>query len=60
MPNYENNNSHGSLIITIDVEFPKNTFSEQDKKGSYNLFVLFHSLFMQVNKLTYNLLIIIF
>lgn len=39
MPNYENNNFHGSLIITIDVEFPKNTFSEQDKKGSYNLFI---------------------
>lgn len=47
MPNYENNNFHGSLIITIDVEFPKNTFSEQDKNGSY-LFILiqFHSLSM--------------
>ncbi|XP_001950907.1 dnaJ homolog shv [Acyrthosiphon pisum] len=32
MPNYENNNLHGYLIITIDVQFPKNDFTEQDKE----------------------------
>jgi DnaJ family protein B protein 11 len=32
MPNYENNNLHGYLIITIDVLFPKNDFTEQDKE----------------------------
>jgi len=34
MPNYENNNLHGYLIITIDVQFPKNDFTEQDKEGN--------------------------
>jgi len=34
MPNYENNNLHGFLIITIDVQFPKNDFTEQDKEGN--------------------------
>jgi len=34
MPNYENNNLHGYLIITIDVQSPKNDFTEQDKEGN--------------------------
>jgi len=34
MPNYENNNLHGYLIITIDIQFPKNDFTEQDKEGN--------------------------
>lgn len=33
MPNYENNNLHGNLIITIDVQFPKKDFSKEDKEG---------------------------
>ena len=33
MPNYENNNIKGSLWITFDVEFPKGSLSEEDKKG---------------------------
>lgn len=38
MPNYENNNLHGYLIITIDIKFPKNDFTEQDKEGNYYRF----------------------
>lgn len=33
MPNFENNNLHGALIITFDVEFPKNTFSQEDQEA---------------------------
>lgn len=33
MPNYENNNLHGTLYITFDVEFPKAEISEEDKEG---------------------------
>ncbi|KAL1124313.1 hypothetical protein AAG570_002081, partial [Ranatra chinensis] len=33
MPNYENNNVHGILFITFDVEFPKNEFTDEDKEG---------------------------
>ncbi|KAF2881132.1 hypothetical protein ILUMI_25043 [Ignelater luminosus] len=32
MPNYENNNLHGTLYITFDVEFPKQELSEADKQ----------------------------
>lgn len=31
MPNYDNNNLHGALYITFDVEFPKEGFSEDEK-----------------------------
>lgn len=34
MPNYHNNNLHGTLYITFDVEFPKSELSEEDKKGN--------------------------
>lgn len=33
MPNYENNNLHGVLYITFDVDFPKGEFSEEEKQG---------------------------
>lgn len=33
MPNYENNNLHGTLFITFDVEFPKQELSTEDKEG---------------------------
>jgi len=32
MPLYDNNNLYGDLIVTIDVQFPKNDFSKQDKE----------------------------
>ncbi|XP_044743624.1 dnaJ homolog shv [Chrysoperla carnea] len=32
MPNYENNNLHGILYITIDVEFPKQDFTPEEKE----------------------------
>lgn len=41
MPNYENNNLHGNLIVTIDVQFPKKDFSEQDKEGIIFCYYLF-------------------
>uniref|UniRef100_A0A1B6KZU8 J domain-containing protein n=1 Tax=Graphocephala atropunctata TaxID=36148 RepID=A0A1B6KZU8_9HEMI len=33
MPNYENNNLHGTLYITFDVEFPKSELSSEDKEA---------------------------
>jgi len=33
MPNYENNNLHGTLFITFDVEFPKQELNVEDKEG---------------------------
>lgn len=32
MPNYENNKQRGTLYITVDVDFPKGSFSEQDRE----------------------------
>lgn len=31
MPNYENNRLFGILYVTVDVEFPKDLFSDEDK-----------------------------
>uniref|UniRef100_V5IA28 DnaJ protein n=2 Tax=Anoplophora glabripennis TaxID=217634 RepID=V5IA28_ANOGL len=31
MPNYDNNNLHGTLYITFDVEFPKQELSQEEK-----------------------------
>ena len=33
MPNYDNNNQRGSLYITVEVDFPKKTFSAEEKEG---------------------------
>nr|QNJ44841.1 HSP40-5 [Agasicles hygrophila] len=33
MPNYDNNNLHGILYITFDVEFPKQEFTEEEREG---------------------------
>jgi hypothetical protein len=33
MPNYENNNVRGALIITFDIDFPKGQLSEEDREG---------------------------
>ncbi|XP_057671814.1 dnaJ homolog shv [Diorhabda carinulata] len=33
MPNYENNNLHGTLYITFDVEFPKQELTAEDKEA---------------------------
>uniref|UniRef100_A0A1L8DTS7 Putative molecular chaperone dnaj superfamily n=2 Tax=Nyssomyia neivai TaxID=330878 RepID=A0A1L8DTS7_9DIPT len=32
MPNYENNNLHGTLYITFDVDFPKQDFTDEEKE----------------------------
>ncbi|KAG4079460.1 hypothetical protein HA402_005157 [Bradysia odoriphaga] len=32
MPNYENNNLHGTLYVTFDVEFPKQEFTPDEKE----------------------------
>lgn len=37
MPNYENNNKHGTLCITFDVDFPKGELSEADKEAIRNI-----------------------
>lgn len=37
MPNYENNNARGFLIITFDVEFPKTDFTEEEKQDIANM-----------------------
>ncbi|XP_069698375.1 dnaJ homolog shv [Periplaneta americana] len=37
MPNYHNNNLHGTLYITFDVEFPKSELSEEDKIAIKNI-----------------------
>lgn len=33
LPNFENNNIRGSLIVTFDVEFPQTQLDEQQKNG---------------------------
>lgn len=33
MPNYENNNLHGTLYVTFDVDFPKQEFTPDEKEG---------------------------
>lgn len=33
MPNFENNNLHGTLFITFDVEFPKKDLSDDEKEN---------------------------
>ncbi|CAH1788009.1 unnamed protein product [Owenia fusiformis] len=33
MPNFENNNVKGTLIITFDIDFPKGELSDEDKEG---------------------------
>lgn len=47
MPNFENNNLHGALIITFDVEFPKNVLSPEDQEGKTHLssILFFFSIF---------------
>lgn len=34
MPSYDNNLRKGDLYITFDVNFPRGTFSDQDKNGN--------------------------
>jgi len=33
MPNYDDNNLHGIMYITFDVEFPKKELSQEEKEG---------------------------
>ncbi|XP_018587901.1 dnaJ homolog subfamily B member 11 [Scleropages formosus] len=33
LPNFDNNNIRGSLIVTFDIEFPKEQLDEQQKEG---------------------------
>lgn len=32
MPNFENNNLHGTLYVSFDVEFPKQDFTDEQKE----------------------------
>lgn len=45
MPNYENNNLHGNLYISFDIEFPKTDLTDQDKEGKF-LFTTTFTLFV--------------
>lgn len=38
MPNYENNNLHGNLYITFDVDFPKKDLSPEEKEDLKRIF----------------------
>ncbi|CAG9098411.1 unnamed protein product [Plutella xylostella] len=33
MTNFENNNLHGNLYVTFDIDFPKQDFSDEDKEA---------------------------
>ena len=35
MPNHENNNLKGDLIITFDIDFPKKELSQEQKECKY-------------------------
>lgn len=37
MPNYDNNNLHGTLYITFDVDFPKGELSAEDRQAIANI-----------------------
>jgi len=37
MPNFENNNLHGTLYVTFDVEFPKEDLTEEHKEQLKNI-----------------------
>ena len=39
MPNYDNNNIRGTLYITIDVDFPRGTFSLEDQESELFLYL---------------------
>lgn len=38
LPNFDNNNIKGSLIITFDVEFPKEQLTNDQRKGVYFIY----------------------
>lgn len=42
MPNYDNNNLHGNLYITFDIDFPKRLLEDPEKEGKklYRLFII--------------------
>ncbi len=40
MPNFENNNLHGDLYITFDVDFPKKDLSLEEKESKCLLFTI--------------------
>lgn len=40
MPNYDNNNLHGTLYITFDVEFPKQELTQEEKDGKNRSLIL--------------------
>lgn len=39
MPNYDNNNLHGTLYITFDVEFPKQELTQEEKDGRERFYI---------------------
>lgn len=45
MPNYNNNNLHGTLHITVDVAFPDTDFTNEQKEGEPKCAILVHEIF---------------
>lgn len=41
MPNYDNNNLHGNLVVTFDIDFPKQDFTEEEKEGNDAIVIVF-------------------
>jgi len=46
MPNYDNNQRKGILYITFDVDFPRGTFSDEEKEGLWVLKILYKIIFL--------------
>ena len=53
MPNYDNNQRKGILYITFNVDFPRGTFSEQEKNG-HLILVLIYVIFLFVCRHHFN------
>lgn len=50
MPNFENNNLHGNLYITFDIEFPKKDFTDDEKEGEFSLLSIRKTFLLYVYK----------
>ena len=60
MPNYDNNKVRGTLFITVDVDFPRGEFEDDQKEGNMSLPLVLLPLFlMLVAKVVY-LFVVVF
>ena len=54
MPNYDNNNLHGTMFITFDVAFPDRELSDTEKDGTFLMKIL--TLYLKMSCLIKNIL----